>query len=131
MKENKTLSALEKLQLKKIRLQAEADQYAGRLDKHVDYLQNNFGMLLTNTVLTAVMSKLPPVVRNLLPLSGATAVPEQTRSEPQMEASILSVIADQALDILPLFFKGSKSMIIMMVLKQVKNLFFRKKQKKL
>ncbi|GHS92058.1 hypothetical protein FACS1894174_06000 [Bacteroidia bacterium] len=126
-KKSPKISYIERLHIQKIRLKAEADAHLQALDNHWDYLQNNFGALILGSAFQAVRSKLPPV------FSGLFSTPEEKHKDKKTagnKSSNLAVTAgtllDMALDVVPLFFKGRKPVIIAYVLRELKNLLFKK-----
>lgn len=124
MKKNK-LSALEKVQLEKIRLHSEVNNHAYLLDNRLNYLQNNFVHLLGNTILGAFATKFPFIQSFMPDVSASSEIKYKTRIQ---DNSVMASVADQAIDLLPILFKGSKPIIIAFLLKQVKRLFFGKKK---
>jgi|GEM_PF-2342953 len=129
MKTNNKISPTEQLRMDRLRLQVEANTYAEALDKHVDYLQNNVGRLIANTAVNALAEKLPPSVRQFLPASLTSSVPAK-QAVPHEEHSFLNLATDQAIDIIPMIFKGAKPVIIVFLLKQLKKLIISKVNKK-
>lgn len=126
MKKNK-LSALEKVQLEKIRLHAEANNHAYILDHRINYLQSNFTHLLGNTLIAAAAAKFP-FIQNFIPdKSSSSEIKLKTKTEGNN--SIMSTVTDQAIDLLPLLFKGSKPIIVAFLLKQIKKIVLGKIKK--
>ncbi len=125
------ITELEKLQLRKIRLKAEADVHVHALDEHFDYLQNNIGSLLVNSALTAAQSKMPPFLQGLLPvfLGGGSDRRPDRHSQVAVQSSKAGTMIDQVIEILPFLFKGAKPVILAFVLKKIRGFFLSRKNK--
>ena len=109
------LSELERLQLRRLKIQSELKAHEKSLDGNVYYIQHHFGSLVGNSTLSLVRSKLPPAIRRFIP----ETVPHN-RKQADGENNKWDIIADQAIDTLPLLFKGVRPVIIAFLLKQAK-----------
>lgn len=114
------LTPLEVLQRQKIRLQMKSDALFDILEDNFDYLQHNMGALVGDSAISAVVSKTPPFVQDLLG-RGDRQYGQETG------AFSRQALLDGALDILPMFMKGPKGWIARFLLKQAKNLFSKRK----
>lgn len=125
-KKSHKISQLERLQMQRIKLQSEANTHWSALDSHWDYLQDNLGSLVLASTINTAKSKLPPVIAGLIPSLGEKNIEEKndSRSKPSRLSASTEVLLDLALDAVPFLFKGRKSVIIALVLKKIKNLFF-------
>jgi hypothetical protein len=115
------LTPLEVLQRQKIRLQTKSDALIDILEDNFDYLQHNMGALVGDSAVSAVVSKTPPFVQDLLGRGDRYDNGEETSAFSRL------ALLDGALDILPMFMKGPKGWIARFVLKQAKNLFSKRK----
>ena len=116
------LTPEEVLQLKKKRLEAQAEALSKALENKFDYLQNNFMPLLGSGVVGSVVSKMPPFAQNFIHKQ------EDGHGKKIWMSSVLTGVASGALDIAPLLLKGKKGFVISYLLQQAKNLFFNKKR---
>ncbi len=122
------ISAVEKLRIKKARLKAEEQGHIHELDKHVIYLQQNFGSLLLDAGWTAVKAQLPPFIQEFLPGSNKQRAIETspkpvsafTRKYPH-----ISALTNQIVDFAPVIFNGLKPMLISFALKKAKKIIFK------
>jgi hypothetical protein len=111
------LTPLEVLQRQKLRLQVKSEALTDTLEENLNYLQHNIGALLGNSAVTAVVSKTPPFVQDLLGRG-------ERLSDGEQPGTLLS-IAEAGLDFLPLFLKGPKGFVAKLVLRQLKKIFFK------
>jgi hypothetical protein len=118
------LTPLEVLQKQKIRLQTKSEALADVLEENFDYLHHNIASLLGNSAADAAISKMPPLVQNLL---GKRNTEEYEDFEPSQSTNKLAMLADGALSILPFFMKGPKGFVASFVMKNLKKMFFGKK----
>ena len=109
------LSELERLQLRRLKIQSELKVHEKSLDNTVDYIQHHFGSLVGNSTLSLVRGKLPPVVRQFVP-----GTISQNRRLSNSSNNKWDIIADQAIDTLPLLYKGASPVIIAFLLKRLK-----------
>jgi len=114
------LSELERLQLRRLKIQSELKVHVKSLDNNVHYIQHHFGSLLGNSTLSLVRGKLPPVVRQLVP----GTIPHN-RKLVNSGKNKWDIIADQAIDTLPLLYKGVRPVIIAFLLKRLKKWMFK------
>lgn len=127
MEQKNKISELEQLRIKKIRLQAKLDTHVSDLDDQLCYLQDNIGSLIFNSVMSAVRSKLPPMVQGFIPsFSEDDEEFAHTPAKVLKNGSKTSMLIDQAIDILPVVFKGVKPLVISLLLKQIKKIFIKK-----
>lgn len=115
------LTPLEVLQRQKTRLQVKSDALIDILEDNFDYLQHNMGALVGDSAVSAVVSKTPPFVQDLLGRG------DRYRDGEEVGAFSRLALLDGVLDILPMFMKGPKGWIARFVLKQAKNLFSKRK----
>lgn len=130
------MNALNKLRYKKSILKAESEMVVQVLDNNFEYLQNNFSSLLTASGTNYIKSKLPPVISNLLfkddkqSNNNAPAKNElfynKELNKQGLKYPALNQLADQLLDLAPLFFKGFKPMMAIFFAKSVKDLLFKR-----
>jgi hypothetical protein len=118
---------IERLRIQKIKWKSEADSHSQALNNYWDYLQNNFGHLILDSTFRTVRLKLPPVFSGLFP------TPEEKHkdknaigSKSPNPAVTIGTLLNMALDVIPLFFKGRKPVVIAYVLRELKNLLFKK-----
>ena len=114
------LSELERLQLRRLRIQSELKVHEKSLDNNMNYIQQNFGSLVSNSTLSLVRNKLPPIVRQFVPDTIS-----HHQKQVNNDGNKWNIIANQAIETLPLLFKGARPVIIAFLLKQVKKRFFR------
>ncbi|MDR3061711.1 MAG: hypothetical protein LBU57_06320 [Dysgonamonadaceae bacterium] len=121
------ISQIERLQIQKIKLTAEADSHLQALNEQWDYLQDNFGSLVWSSSLQAVRSKLPPVFASLLPSQEEKHKDKKIidRKSPGL-AITAGTLFDIVLDAIPFFLKGRKPVIVAYALRELKNLLFKK-----
>ena len=112
------LSELERLRLRRLKIQSELNIHEKSLENNIYYIQDNFASLVGNSTLSLVRSKLPPVVRQFVP----EAI--QHNRKRAGSSNKWDIITDQAIDTLPLLVKGIRPVIIAFLLKQVKKRFF-------
>ncbi len=115
------ISELERLQLKRLKIQAELKIHEKSLENNFIYIQTHFGSLIGNSALSLVRGKLPTIIQQFIPTTLHNDSPKQVSSG----VSKWSIIADQAIETLPLLFKGMRPVIIALALKQVKKWFFK------
>lgn len=126
-KKSPKISHIERLHIQKIRLKAEADTHLQALDNHWNYLQNNFGSLILDSTFRTIRSKLPPVFSGLFPSPEEKYKDKKTAGSKSSNLAVTAgTLSDMALDVIPLFFKGRKPVIIAYVLRELKNLLFKK-----
>ena len=111
------LTPTEVLQRQKARLRLKSDALTEALEGNLNYVQHNMGTIVTNSVTEAVVSKSPPIVQSLLGRSKGTETGSFDHTD----------LIGGALDILPLFIKGSKGWLIRLVLDQARKWIFRRK----
>jgi len=116
------LTPTEALQLKKRRLEAQAEVLSNVLESKFDYLQKNLMPLMGNSVVDTVVSKMPPFAQNFIQRQ------EGGDGKKIWATSLLSGVASGALDIAPLLLKGKKGFVVSYVLQLANNLFFKKKR---
>jgi hypothetical protein len=116
------LTPTEALQLKKKRLEAQAEDLSNVLESKFDYLQKNLILLLGNSVLDTVISKMPPFAQDFIHKQ------ESNDGKKIWMSSIFSGLASGVMDIAPFLLKGKKGFLISFLLHQVKNLFFNRKK---
>jgi len=116
------LTPTEALQLKKKRLKAEAEALSSALENKFDFLQKNFVPIIACSVLDSAVSKMPSVVQNFIFRQ------ENSNGKKIRMSPILSGIASGVVDIIPLFMKGKKGLIISFLLQQVRNLLLLRKE---
>ncbi len=119
------ITQLERLQMQRIKLHAEAEAHWSALDDQWDYLQDNLGSLMMGSAINAVKSKLPPVIAGLLPSSGGKSTDNKTmvKSKSSGLSATAESVLDMALDSIPFLIKGPRAVIIALVLKKLKKLF--------
>jgi hypothetical protein len=117
------LSPLEVLQKRKLRLKIKSDTLVETLEDNFDYLQQNFMSLLGDSAVSAVVSKAPPFIQNIL---GSVNRQEATSTG---VVNNLVWLTGKALDVLPFFIKSPKGWIARFVLKQAHNILFWLKKK--
>jgi hypothetical protein len=117
----KQLTPTEALQLKKKQLEVRAETLSNELEGKFDYLRTNLIPLLSDGVMDAIVSKMPPFARDFIRRqAGGT-------NKTTDISSVLSGIASGMIDLAPLLLKGKKGFLISFILQQAKNLFFRMK----
>jgi hypothetical protein len=116
------LTPTEALQLKKKRLEAQAEALSNVLESKFDYLQKNLMPLLGTSVVDSVVSKMPPFAQNFIHKQ------EGGNGKKIWMSSVLTGVASGAMDIAPLLLKGKKGFVISFLLQQAKNLIFRRKK---
>ena len=102
------------LERRKIRLRLKSNELESALEENFIYIQDHAGSLLRDAAITAVVSQLPPWIQKLI--SKRNKEDKQDESEVFFLAKSVE-IADGALDILPLFFKGKKAVVITFAIK--------------
>ena len=112
-------SELEKLQAKRNSLKAKLKVHEKSLDESYSYVQNNFSSLVKNTILDAVTGKFP-FLGKLIP-----ETTERSALESDKSTSVLSSVADDFINTLPVLYKGIKPIVFAFILKKIKNLFFK------
>ena len=124
-------SAIGLLRTEKVRLQVKADALTFALEENFKYMQDNAGSLLGNTVYNAVEPKLPPflqgITASLLHKDNGVATKNRC-SLPGKKANLASIgaVADQAVDIIPFFLKGTKGIIASFLVKKLLKLALKK-----
>ena len=116
------LTPTEALQLKKKKLETQAEALSNVLESKFDYLQKNLMPLLGNSVVDTVVSKMPPFAQNLIQRQ------ESGNGKKIWMSSVLNGVASGALDIAPLLLKGKKGFAISYLLQMANNLFFKRKK---
>ena len=111
------LTPSEVLQRRKACLRLKSKVLTETLENDLDYIQHNMGAIISNSVIDAVASKTHPVVGTLL---------GRGKNQGTGGFDRLGLI-EGALDILPVFIKGSKGWLARLVLHQVGKWIFRKK----
>jgi hypothetical protein len=111
------LTPLEVLQRQKARLQLKSEALIDILEDNFDYLQHNMGALVGDSAVTAVVSKTPPFVQDLLGRG------DRYDNGEEVGAFSRLALLDGALDIIPMFLKGPKGWITRFALKQAKKFF--------
>ena len=110
------LTPSEVLQKQKTRLRLQADALTEALENDLNYIQHNMGTIISNSVVEAVVSNSPPLVKSLLG-RGKTGTGKFDRSG----------LVEGVLDVLPVLIKGSKGWLAQLMLYQVKKWIFRRK----
>jgi hypothetical protein len=116
------LTPSEVLQRQKIRLQVKSDALIGSLEDNFDYLQKHIGSLVSDSALSAVVSKTPPVVQSLFGKRDRDRYPDSESGS----FNAASLLAEGALTIIPLFMKGPKGWIARFLASQAKKLFLKR-----
>ena len=116
------LTPTKALQLKKKRLEAEAEALSNVLESKFDYLQKNLMPLLGSSVLDSVVSKMPPFAQDFIYRQ------EGGNGKKIWVSSVLSGVANGAMDIAPFLLKGKKGLVISFLLQQAKKMFFNKRK---
>jgi hypothetical protein len=130
---NKKITPLEALDIKRVHLEVKSEALVDSLEKQFDYLQDNAGSLIGETIVDGITSKLPPFLRNLINRY------EDKKEEKEFEydfndmnfqensgqSQALSYL-DKALDMVPFFVKGFKGMALSFVLRKALNAFMKK-----
>jgi hypothetical protein len=114
------LTPLEILQRQKMRLQMKSDALIDILEDNFEYLQYNFGSLVGDSAVSAIVSKAPPVVQNLLGRGN------RYDDDKLFSVNKLAWLAEGAMDFLPLFLKGPKGWIARFVLNQARKVLFKR-----
>jgi hypothetical protein len=117
----KQLTPTEALQLKKKQLEVRAETLSNELESKFDYLRTNLIPLLSDGVMDAIVSKMPPFARDF--------IRRQTGGNNKKTGivSVFSGIVNGMIDLAPLLLKGKKGFMISFLLQQAKHLFFRMK----
>ena len=103
------LTPLEVLQKQKADLRLKSSTLTESLENELNYIQHNFGTIISNTVVEGVVSKTPPFVQSLL-----------VRNK---KISLIESVSG----ILPFFIKGSRGWILRLVLDQARKWIFKRK----
>ena len=111
------LTPSEVLQRQKARLRLQSDALTETLENDLNYIQQNMGAIISNSVVEAVVSKSPPLVKSLLGRG----------KNPKTGSFDRLGLIGEVLDILPVFIKGSKGWLAQLMLYQVKKWIFRRK----
>lgn len=129
---NNQISASEALRIRRIYLENKSDALKDALEKEVNYLQDNVGSLVGESIVDGVTAKLPPFLRNLINRNDVRQDQEEGdydfeemdfSNKGSYQGNVLSYI-DKALDMTPFFIKGFKGIAISFILKKlVSNLF--------
>jgi hypothetical protein len=114
---------LEVLQKQKVHLQNKSDVLTGALEDRFGYLQQNIASLLSESVVSAAISRMPPFVQNLAKKGDRNEAEESGSSGIPV---YLASLAEGMLEFLPFFLKGKKGLIAGFLLKYVKKIFFKK-----
>jgi len=109
------------LQKQKMDLQAQSTELCGRIEYQFKYLQQNMAPLLRESVMKSAVSKLPSSLRNLTGNFLHTEEKEKKTvvTENFSARKVIRGIAIGLTDIVPLFLKGKKGVILSIVLNQV------------
>ncbi|MCC8146781.1 MAG: hypothetical protein LIO93_10180, partial [Bacteroidales bacterium] len=107
------------LKRRKTRLQVKSDALTDILEENFNYLQNNAVSLISDSVVDSFISKLPPFVQTLLGKG------EKDTMCGCSSSSKFSGFASGALDILPLFMKGGKGIVVAFLIKKLRKFFFK------
>jgi len=116
------LTPSEFLRLKKRSLENQAEDLSNVLESKFEYLQRNLMPLLGNSVVDAVVSKMPPFAQDFIHRQ------ESGSGKKIWMSSILNGVTSGALDIAPLLLKGQKGFVISYLLQMANNLFFKRKK---
>ena len=111
------LTPLEVLQKQKARLRLQSEVLTETLENDLNYIQHNMGTIISNTVVDAVVSKSPPIVKSLL----------NRGKNPETGHFDRLGLVEGILDILPAFIKGSKGWLAHLALLQLRKWFFKGK----
>ena len=109
------LTPIQVLERRKIRLRLKSNELEAALEENFIYVQNHAGSLLRDIATATIVSQLPPWLQAL--------TGQKQKGETQQDESNVSfvakyaAVADGALDILPLFFKGKKAILISFAVK--------------
>ena len=118
---------LELLRAQKNRLKNKSYALTDALETNISYAQKNMGPILETTIYNAVEPKLPPFLQGI----AASALNQQPKScqgkQSTLKAPALGAVANQLIDIVPFFFKGSKAMIATFLVKQIKKFLLKTK----
>ena len=110
------LAPSEVLQRQKMRLRLQSAALTEKLENNVNYMQHNIGAIVSNSVVEAVISKSPPLVKSLLGRNKPSETCQFDRSG----------LIESLLDVLPVFIKGSKGWLVRLIAFQVKQWIFRR-----
>ena len=114
---SKKLKPIEILQRRKIRLQVKADALTNILEENFVYLQNNAVSLVGESTVNIFMSKMPPFIQGLFGRKRNSAYEAESQSESGLNINGLVV---NALDVIPLFIKGKKSLLASLIINWLK-----------
>ena len=117
MSSSTKLTPSEVLQKQKARLRLKSDVLTERLENNLNYIQHNMGTIINHSIMEAVVSKSPPLVKSLLGRG----------KNPETGGFDRWGLIGGVLDILPIFTKGSKGWLIRLVLDQARKWIFRRK----
>ncbi len=120
------ISHLQRLQMQRVRLQAESDARLEILDGHWEYLRDNFGSLMMGSASTAVRSNFPPAIRRFIPSFGKKDE-NPPSGKPAPSGSVAGSLLDMALEVVPFVFKGARPAVAVFVLKKIKDFLFKQK----
>lgn len=119
---NEKITPLEALHKERLRLQLKSEALTAIIEEDIKYLQYNAPILIGKTVTDAILSKMPPLVQNLFKKKESKSLDSPLSNR----LSGYEHYADMALEFVPFLVKGSKGLIATVLLKKIKNLFFRK-----
>lgn len=119
---SKKISPLEALQKERIRLQLKSESLVAVIEEDFKYLQDNAPVLVGHAVTDVVVSKMPPFIQKLFKKKDS-----KKETHPlSLGLSAYEQYADVALEFVPFIMKGSKGLIVTMLLKKLKDFFFKK-----
>lgn len=120
-------SPVELIRNEKKRLNRESDRLVHSVEVRIKYGRENMTSILGASLLETIYPKLPPFVQRLI--TGCVSEKPVRKGEespaPGLGLNLLGLIPDALLDILPLFVKGRKGIIVTYLLKGLRGLFSR------
>jgi hypothetical protein len=126
-----TSTPLEILHEQKTCLQKKSDALADAIENNFNYLQRNSVALLSDAIAVSTLSSMPPFLRNL----AANFLEKKQECNPKSSASrsLIIGIASGLAEVIPLFLKGKKGIIISILVKvflKISNSKFSKQRSK-
>ena len=117
MNNSTKLTPSEVLQKQKTRLRLKSNVLTETLENDLNYIQNNMGTIINNSVMEVVVSKSPSFVKSLL---GRGKHPETGNFDRW------GLVGD-ALDVVPAFIKGPKGWLVRFLVELAKKRIFKRK----
>ena len=108
-------SKLTPLHKQKTCLQKKSDALTHAIEKKFNYLQHNSISLLSDAIATSTLSSMPPFLRNLA--AKFSEKKQKSNIKSSVSHSLIIGIATGLADVIPLFFRGKKGIVISILLK--------------